>query len=153
MHPTDALTVPTRTSLAVWQADDGGSHSRRDVTHRRDALFDEHRISGAPPSAYPSAIVVPTSPHALSTRHRRCFCRLQILRDAELTVTNFHDLLSLLCPDFQLRVVKSAFKAAWVVLRGELSTLQHSVAHRIYCCIPCHHWRAQCLMCVHDPIA
>ena len=43
----------------------------------------------------------------------------QILRDAELTVTNFHDLLCLLCSDFQLRVVKSAFKAAWVVLRGE----------------------------------
>ena len=46
----------------------------------------------------------------------------QILRDAELTVTNFHDLLCLLCADFQLRVVKSAFKAAWVVLRGELSS-------------------------------
>jgi hypothetical protein len=34
-------------------------------------------------------------------------------------VTNFHDLLSLMCPDFQLRVVKSAFKAAWVVLKGD----------------------------------
>ena len=34
-------------------------------------------------------------------------------------MTNFHDLLCLLCSDFQLRVVKSAFKAAWVVLRGE----------------------------------
>ena len=33
-------------------------------------------------------------------------------------MTNFHDLLSLMCPDFQLRVVKSAFKAAWVVLKG-----------------------------------
>lgn len=42
---------------------------------------------------------------------------LQILREAELTVTNFHDLLCLMCPDFQIRVVKSAFKAAWVVLR------------------------------------
>ena len=43
---------------------------------------------------------------------------LQILREAELTVTNFHDLLCLMCPDFQIRVVKSAFNAAWVVLRG-----------------------------------
>ena len=58
---------------------------------------------------------------------------LQILRDAELTVTNFHDLLSLLCPDFQLRVVKSAFKAAWVVLRGELPALSRSHV-AVSCC-------------------
>lgn len=44
---------------------------------------------------------------------------LQLVRDSsvELTVTNFHDLLRLMCTDFQMRVVKSAFKAAWVVLR------------------------------------
>lgn len=47
-------------------------------------------------------------------------CALQLIRsgDTYLSVTNFHDLLSLMCPDFQLRVVKSAFKAAWVVLKG-----------------------------------
>jgi hypothetical protein len=44
---------------------------------------------------------------------------LQLIRSGEtyLSVTNFHDLLCLMCPDFQLRVVKSAFKAAWVVLK------------------------------------
>lgn len=44
---------------------------------------------------------------------------LQLVRDSsvELTVTNFHDLLRLMCTDFQMRVAKSAFKAAWVVLR------------------------------------
>ena len=49
----------------------------------------------------------------------------QLIRsgDANLTVTNFHDLLCIMCPDFQLRVVKSAFKAAWVVLRGATSLL------------------------------
>ena len=36
----------------------------------------------------------------------------------DLTVTNYHDLMKLMCADFQLRVIKSAFKAAWVVLRG-----------------------------------
>ena len=61
--------------------------------------------------------------------------RPQILRDAELTVTNFHDLLSLLCPDFQLRVVKSAFKAAWVVLRGEHPMLQRLSLHRMHCSV------------------
>ena len=48
------------------------------------------------------------------------------MREAELTVTNFHDLLCLMCPDFQMRVVKSAFKAAWVVLRGAPSVLSQS---------------------------
>jgi hypothetical protein len=49
----------------------------------------------------------------------------QLIRsgDTYLSVTNFHDLLSLMCPDFQLRVVKSAFKAAWVVLKGPLLPL------------------------------
>ncbi len=44
----------------------------------------------------------------------------QLVRDGnvDLTVTNYHDLMKLMCPDFQLRVIKSAFKAAWVVLRG-----------------------------------
>jgi hypothetical protein len=63
----------------------------------------------------------------------------QILRDAELTVTNFHDLLCLLCSDFQLRVVKSAFKAAWVVLRGEPNLQPAGLA-----AIICFRKRASC---------
>ena len=61
----------------------------------------------------------------------------QILREAELTVTNFHDLLSLLCSDFQLRVVKSAFKAAWVVLRGTQAELKKYTLKPV-CCPSCH---------------
>ncbi len=57
----------------------------------------------------------------------------QLIRSGEtyLSVTNFHDLLCLMCPDFQLRVVKSAFKAAWVVLKGGLLFLLHAT-----CCPP-----------------
>lgn len=45
---------------------------------------------------------------------------MQLMREdcAMLSVTNYFDLLKILCPDFELRVVKSAFKAAWVVLRA-----------------------------------
>mmetsp|Transcript_3876 Transcript_3876/g.11224 ORF Transcript_3876/g.11224 Transcript_3876/m.11224 type:complete len:437 (-) Transcript_3876:486-1796(-) len=49
---------------------------------------------------------------------------LQLVRDGnvDLTVTNYHDLMKLMCADFQLRVIKSAFKAAWVVLRDRPRT-------------------------------
>ena len=47
-------------------------------------------------------------------------------------MTNFHDLLSLMCPDFQLRVVKSAFKAAWVVLKGNgTADFAHALQQRL----------------------
>lgn len=71
--------------------------------------------------------------------------QLQLIRsgDTYLSVTNFHDLLSLMCPDFQLRVVKSAFKAAWVVLKGQLlnanfavcpAPIHYAVGSHVYCC-------------------